>query len=78
MMKGAGKGLGENISKLQSSGSVAEWNEAIQELFPDKVVVNFDVLGAFMKHGVSCYIDGSMVITYDKNMSDGRNSQLMK
>ena len=51
MMRRSENGLGENISELQSSGVAAEENEAIQKLFSDKMAVEFDVLGAFMKHG---------------------------
>ena len=57
---------------------MTERDEAIQQLFTDKMAIQFNVLGPLMENRILGNVDGSLVITFDRDRSDGVNGELMK
>jgi len=57
---------------------MTERDKAIQQLFTDKMAIQFNVLGPLMENRILGNVDGSLVITFDRNRSDVVNGELMK
>ena len=77
-MRRTSEGLGKDVSKLQLSRDITERNEAIQQLFTNKMTIQFNVLGPLMENRILGNVDGSLVITLDRDRSDVINGELMK
>jgi len=56
---------------------MAEANWAIQELLPDKMTINFNVFGSFMKNRIPGNVNGYKIVTFDENGSDRSDIKLM-
>jgi len=59
-------------------GNMAEGDEAIQQLFTDKMTVKLNVLGSLVKNLIFGYIDGSLIITLDGNGGDVYNGEVIE
>jgi len=77
-MTGTRERLGEDISELMLGGDMTERDQAIQELLPDKVTIQLDVLRPFMEDRIFGYVNCSLVVTLDGKGSEICNGQLMK
>ena len=57
---------------------MTERDKAIQQLFTDKMAIQFNVLCPLTENRILCNIDGSLVITFDRDRSDVVIGELMK
>jgi len=67
-----------NVGQLSLGRNITKTNKALHELVSDEVVIKFDVFGSFTENGVFGYINGSQIVTFDRNGSDGGDSELMQ
>ena len=61
--------LGEDISRLVSRGDGEQFKIAFLEMLASDVVVDFNVLGAFMEDIIMSNVDNTMIVTIKRSGS---------